>query len=98
MEIFLEIKKELVSAEDIEAKYDLELFLKELEVAKLNLSPRQREIFILNKEYNLSVAEIASRLSITEQVVRNQLSIALRVLRDRLSNYSYLFILFTIDF
>ena len=58
----------------------------------------KEEIFVLNKEYNLSVTEIASRLSITEQVVRNQLSAALKVLRNELSNYSYLFILFTIYF
>ncbi|WP_303227724.1 RNA polymerase sigma factor, partial [Parabacteroides goldsteinii] len=94
----LDFKKELISTDDVEAKYDFDLFLKELEVAKQKLTPRQREIFVLNKEYNLSVTEIASRLSITEQVVRNQLSAALKVLRNELSNYSYLFILFTIYF
>lgn len=98
MENYLDFKKGLASAEDIEAKYDFELFMKELEVAKQKLTPRQKEIFILNKEYNLSITEIASRLSITEQVVRNQLSAALKVLRNELSNYSYLFILFTIHF
>lgn len=95
---YLEIKKEFISTEDIEAKYDFDLFLNDLESAKLKLTPRQKEIFVLNKEYNLSVAEIASKLSITEQVVRNQLSAALKVLRNELSNYSYLFILFTIHF
>ena len=98
MENYLEIKKALVAVEDVEAKYDFDLFLKELEIAKQKLTPRQKEIFILNKEYNLSIAEIASRLSISEQVVRNQLSIALKVLRKELSNYSWLFILFTIYF
>ena len=94
----MDFKKELISTDNVEAKYDFDLFLKELEVAKQKLTPRQREIFVLNKEYNLSVTEIASRLSITEQVVRNQLSAALKVLRNELSNYSYLFILFTIYF
>ena len=98
MEDYLDFKKELISTDNVEAKYDFDLFLKELEVAKQKLTPRQREIFVLNKEYNLSVTEIASRLSITEQVVRNQLSAALKVLRNELSNYSYLFILFTIYF
>lgn len=98
MEDYLDFKKELISTDDVEAKYDFDLFLKELEAAKQKLTPRQREIFVLNKEYNLSVTEIASRLSITEQVVRNQLSAALKVLRNELSNYSYLFILFTIYF
>ena len=98
MEDYLDFKKELISTDNVEAKYDFDLFLKELEVAKQKLTPRQREIFVLNKEYNLSVTEIASRLSITEQVVRNQLSAALKLLRSELSNYSYLFILFTIHF
>lgn len=98
MENYLEIKKGLASAEDIETKYDFDLFLKELERAKQKLTPRQKEIFILSKEYNLTITEIASQLSITEQAVRNQLSAALKVLRSELSNYSYLFILFTIHF
>ncbi|WP_293711732.1 sigma-70 family RNA polymerase sigma factor [uncultured Parabacteroides sp.] len=98
MEHYLDFKKDIISTDDIEAKYDFDLFLKELEIAKLKLTPRQREIFVLNKEYGLSIAEIASRLSITEQVVRNQLSAALKLLRSELSNNSYLFILFTICF
>lgn len=98
MENYLEMKKEAISTDDIEAKYDFDLFLKELESAKQKLTPRQREIFVLNKEYNLSVAEIATKLSITEQVVRNQLSASLKLLRNELSNYSYLFLLFTIRF
>ena len=96
MEDYLDLKKELISTDNIETKYDFDLFLKELEVAKQKLTPRQREIFVLNKEYNLSVTEIASRLSITEQVVRNQLSAVLKFLRSELSNYSHLFILFII--
>lgn len=98
MENYLELKKELITSEDIEAKYDFDLFLRELESAKEKLTPRQKEIFVLNKEYNLSIAEIATQLSITEQVVRNQLSAALKLLRHELSNFSYLFILFTIHF
>lgn len=98
MENYLDLKKDLVLADDIEAKYDFDIFLKELDAAKQKLTPRQREIFVLKHEDNLSIAEIASRLSITEQVVRNQLSTALKLLRRELSNYSYLFILFMIHF
>lgn len=98
MENYLEFKKEPTTTDDIEVKYDFNLFLKELESAKQKLTPRQKEIFILNKEYNLSIAEIASQLCITDQVVRNQLSAALKILRRELSNFSYLFILFTLHF
>jgi RNA polymerase sigma-70 factor (ECF subfamily) len=98
MENYLEIKKKFVPSDDIETKYDFDLFLKKLDSAKQKLTPRQKEIYTLNKEYNLSIMEIASRLSITQQVVRNHLSAALKVLRSELSDYSYLFILFTLHF
>ena len=81
---------------DNELKFDLQVQIgtNEEKIYKVTL--------VLNgnkqEEYNLSITEIASRLSITEQVVRNQLSAALKVLRRELSNYSYLFILFTIYF
>lgn len=52
--------------------------------AKDKLSSRQREIFELSKEEGLSNQEIASRLGISEQSVRNQLSCALKVLREEL--------------
>ncbi|MBP3516989.1 MAG: sigma-70 family RNA polymerase sigma factor [Parabacteroides sp.] len=97
MENYLDLKNESASSEDIEAQYDFELFLKALEVAKKKLPLKQREIFVLNKEYSLSVREIALRLSISEQVVRNQLSAALKLLRRELANYSYLFILYVMN-
>lgn len=97
MENYLDLKNESASSEDIEAQYDFELFLKALEVAKKKLPLKQREIFVLNKEYSLSVREIALRLSISEQVVRNQLSAALKLLRRELSTYSYLFILYVMN-
>lgn len=98
MENYLELRKESASSEDIEAKYDFELFLKALKRAKEKLTARQKEIFVLNKEYAVPVQEIAVRLSISEQVVRNQLSMALKVLRHELANYSYLFIMYVLNF
>ena len=67
---------------------------KALEKAKTHLSPRQKEIFELNKEYGMSISEISSRLSVTEQVVRNQLSAALKVLRTELRQYYPLLLIF----
>lgn len=64
-----------------------------LRQAKDKLTPRQREIFELNKELNVPVQEIAEKLQITEQVVRNQLSAALKVIRTELEPYSYLSLL-----
>lgn len=87
-----------ISEEDAEKDIDFDQFCKALQRAKANLSPRQREIFELNKEYNLSVAEIAEHLSIKEQVVRNQLSIALKIIRTELQQYSFILLLFLYKF
>lgn len=51
---------------------------------KKKLSNRQREIFEMSKEEGLSNQEIAMRLGISEQSVRNQLSCTLKVLREEL--------------
>ena len=88
------------STSDDEASHPLEYdeFCQQLAEAKKLLQPRQREIFELNKENNLSVSEIAERLSISEQVVRNQLSGALKILRKALHPYPGLFLAFLLNF
>lgn len=75
-------------------KLELKQFQDSLNRAKKKLSPRQRQIFELNKEGNATIAEIAASLSITEQVVRNQLSAALKIVRKELCQYPYLLLLF----
>lgn len=75
-------------------KLELKQFQDSLNRAKEKLSPRQRQIFELNKEGNATIAEIAASLSITEQVVRNQLSTALKIVRKELRQYPYLLLLF----
>ncbi|HTM98703.1 MAG TPA: sigma-70 family RNA polymerase sigma factor [Pedobacter sp.] len=51
------------------------------------MPPRMREIYILKKEDDLSIKEIAEDLSISEQTIKNQLQMAYQRLRDRLKNY-----------
>jgi RNA polymerase sigma-70 factor (ECF subfamily) len=48
------------------------------------MSPRLREIYKLSREQGLSNSEIASKLSLSEQTVKNQLSTALKLLRQDL--------------
>lgn len=73
-------------------KIDFDYFLAELDKAKLSLSPRQREIFEMNKEKGLSIKEIVERLELTEQTVRNQLSASLKIIRQQLGHFlSFLF-------
>ena len=95
MEEYVEYQNKLASsANDIPDGLDYDRFVEALERAKQHLSPRQREIFELNKEYGMSVSEISGELSVTEQVVRNQLSTALKTLRTELRQYYPLFLLF----
>ncbi|NLR80207.1 RNA polymerase sigma factor [Chitinophaga eiseniae] len=58
-----------------------------LEVA--NMPGRMREIFILSREQELSIREIAMRLSLSEQTVKNQLHTALKRLRSRLQHRAF---------
>lgn len=95
MEEYVEYQNKLfTSADEIPDGLDYDKFIIALEKAKLHLSPRQKEIFELNKEYGMSISEISSKLFVTEQVVRNQLSAALKILRTELRQYYPLLLLF----
>ena len=50
---------------------------------------RMKEIYILKKENQFSIKEIAEELSISTQTVKNQLHNALTRLRLRLKDYDY---------
>ena len=52
------------------------------------LSPKVKEIYQLSREENLSIPEIAEKLQLSEQTVKNQLSTALSHLRKSLSRIS----------
>ncbi len=52
------------------------------------LPPRVREIYKLSRDEGLSNHEIAEKLNLSEQTVKNQLSAALKHLRGSLSNIS----------
>jgi len=70
-------------------------FYKNLEKVKNELPERQKQIFELSREQGMSIAEIARDLNISEQTVKNHLTLALKTLRERLSRYStFLWIFF----
>ncbi|NSL88549.1 sigma-70 family RNA polymerase sigma factor [Chitinophaga sp. Mgbs1] len=51
---------------------------------------RMQQVFVLSRDKGMSAAAIATHLSMSEQTVRNQISIALRRIRERLANtYSF---------
>jgi len=73
---------------NIEKEIYFDEFYKNLEKAKYELPDRQREIFELNREQGMSIAEIADNLNLSEQTVKNHLTLALKNLRQKLSKYS----------
>lgn len=50
-----------------------------------DLSPRVKEIYLLSREENLSIPDIARQLQLSEQTVKNQLTVALKHLRRLLA-------------
>lgn len=78
---YLEYAEALTENERITVDYDT--YVNAIGRAKKKLPPRQREIFEMNRELGISPADIASRLGITEQVVRNQLSAATKFIREK---------------
>ena len=69
-------------------------FIDKLAIAKQKLTPAQRNIFEMSREEGMSNAEIAALSDISEQTVKNHLSAALKILREELRKYNYLFALF----
>lgn len=95
MEDYIEYCNDIItSGNEIVEALDFDAFKEALNKAKLKLSPRQLQIFELNKELGYSISEIASKFSINEQVVRNQLSVSLKLIRKELSKYSLLLLIF----
>ncbi|MCD8176812.1 MAG: RNA polymerase sigma-70 factor [Tannerellaceae bacterium] len=79
---------------DTDALLLYEEFLEKLERAKEELPQQQRLIFEMSREQGLKNREIAERLSISEQTVKNQLSGAMKKLKDKLKDFNVLFVFF----
>lgn len=78
---------------------DTDEFKKILDSAVGQLAPKCREIFLLSKREELSNREIAERLDISVKTVENQMTIALKKLREYLTPYrEKIFILFILNF
>ncbi|MDR3260219.1 MAG: sigma-70 family RNA polymerase sigma factor [Tannerella sp.] len=83
-ENYLDYSDEIVDTDEAEQKMDFDAFSRQLEMAKTKLTARQKELFELNKEQGMPIAEIAQLLNITEQTIYNQLSSALKILRKEI--------------
>lgn len=72
------------SRNNIEEGIDYDNFLIILNNAKLKMTDRQREIFIMNKEKGFSTSYIAEKLNVSEKTVQNMISASLRILREEI--------------
>lgn len=70
---------------EVDHKIAVKELEKTIEQALEELSPRVKEIYRLSRESNLSIKEIADRLQLSEQTVKNQLTVALKHLRQSLA-------------
>ena len=50
-----------------------------------SLSPKVKEVFELSRKENLSIKEIATKLNVSDQTVKNQISTALKALKLHLN-------------
>jgi RNA polymerase sigma-70 factor (ECF subfamily) len=78
----------------IEKKLFYDDFIKTLKMCKNLLPHRQLEIFEMSRENGESIEEIAKKLRISEQTVKNQLTTVLKTLRVELSKYNLLYVIF----
>jgi len=69
------------------SKLEYDQFLAHIRRAVSNLPESQRNIVELSRFEGLSNNEVAARLGISEKTVRNQLSIALSKLREKIRKY-----------
>lgn len=93
-------KTELSQTSEHDSSYiDVDEFKKILGSAVDQLAPKCREIFLLSKQKELSNKEIAEQLGISVKTVENQMTIALKKLREFLTPYrEKIFLLFLFHF
>ena len=73
---------------DVEQKIALDELDKKFRKSVNELSPRVKEIFLLSRNEELSIQEIALKLNLSEQTVKNQITYALKHLRNALTTFS----------
>lgn len=89
----------MITSEEENSYIDTGEFKKILDAAVDQLAPKCREIFLLSKFEDLSNREIAEKLGISVKTVENQMTIALKKLREYLLPFrGKIFLLFLYHF
>jgi RNA polymerase sigma-70 factor (ECF subfamily) len=84
---FVDYCEEQQSYNPVEADVYFEEFYEKLNQAKRILPEKQRLVFELSREKGLDTKVIAEKLGLSEQTIKNQLTSALKTLRERLKEY-----------
>lgn len=94
-EDYLDCRTEAL-ASDTHYHIEYEEFMRQLRKALQTLPPTQRKVIELSRLEELSNKEVAERLSLSEQTVKNQLSLGLKALKEKLNGVAGLavFLLF----
>lgn len=88
IEDYMEYANNLSISEDYGMlRLDFDRFISDLKDAKATLTNRQRTVFEMNKQRNMSIKQISENLNLNEQTVRNHLAIAVRQLKKKLQQY-----------
>lgn len=80
-----------LAADDIQQHLEYEDFVRQLRNALTKLPITQQQVIELSKIQQVSNKEIAVKLSLSEQTVKNQLSLGLKNLRKELNKVPFLF-------
>ncbi len=83
-----------LSVSPVEEKVEFSELQKKAQDLIEQLPPRQREIYHLSREKGLSNEEIARILHITKKTVENQITLAMKYLREKLAQGSLIVLLF----
>ncbi len=89
--------REVMAESDPQLLLEYQDFLKRFKTAMKALPETQQKVITLSKLWQLSNKEIAEKLSLSEQTVKNQLSIGLKMLRQELVGASPLCILLFVN-
>ena len=95
-----DLMSEIASSETTDRKLIENDIEEATQTAVKNLSPQRRKVYYLRNYEGLSYADIAQRLNLSHNTVRNHLSASLQFIRDFLSknDLTCLFILFCYEF
>ena len=76
------------------SRFEYEQYVKTIKMAMKHLPITQQRVIALSRFSGFSNKEIAEHLSLSEQTVKNQLSVGLKTLRQLLSKAFLLFVLY----